>query len=398
MKWIKIGWNKIKLSRKQRFLLAFCGMVTIVGFGFYFWGNQASAAEYMTSKVERGNLRNTVTATGTLQAVTTVQVGSQASGTISALYADFNSIVKKGQVVAQLDPAVSKAQVDQSRANLEQARASLQQAVAGVANSRAGITDAQAKAAAAGSTAQSEQANVSSAQANLAVLKAQLDDAASFLHQQESLVQSGVIATRDLETAQIAIQASLTGHLVFATLHTNDACSSIVRLTDLGVDPVKLAGALKGVVAQRLIRRLCPVCRQVANAGVPRRLIGAIPESSMIYVSMGCKDCATGYSGRVAVTEVLVATPEIERAIAAGDSAERLVAAARSSGTRSGGSTSARPTRRSRAGPLPRSSRACAWSRASASRWRSASPARWSSCCASRSRRWPTRSGSTSAW
>ncbi|HEY6122797.1 MAG TPA: efflux RND transporter periplasmic adaptor subunit [Pyrinomonadaceae bacterium] len=208
MKWIKIGWNKIKLSRKQRLLLAFCGMVTIVGFGFYFWGNQASAAEYMTSKVERGNLRNTVTATGTLQAVTTVQVGSQASGTISALYADFNSIVKKGQVIAQLDPAVSKAQVDQSRANLEQARASLQQAVAGVANSRAGITDAQAKAAAAGSTAQGEQANVSSAQANLAVLKAQLDDAASFLHQQESLVQSGVIAQRDLETAQTAYKAA----------------------------------------------------------------------------------------------------------------------------------------------------------------------------------------------
>jgi type II secretory ATPase GspE/PulE/Tfp pilus assembly ATPase PilB-like protein/8-oxo-dGTP pyrophosphatase MutT (NUDIX family) len=156
----------------------------------------------------------------------------------------------------------------------------------------------------------------------------------SVLRQDPDVVLIGEI--RDRETAAIAIQASLTGHLVFATLHTNDACSSIVRLTDLGVDPVKLAGALKGVVAQRLIRRLCPSCRQVANAGVPRRLIGAIPEDSMVYLSMGCKECSmTGYSGRVAVTEVLVATPEIERAIAAGDSAERLVAAARSSGTRS---------------------------------------------------------------
>jgi HlyD family secretion protein len=82
----------------------------------------------LTARVERGNLRNTVTATGTLQAVTTVQVGSKASGTISALYADYNSVVKKGQVVAQLDPAVSKAQVDQARANLQQAKASLQQA------------------------------------------------------------------------------------------------------------------------------------------------------------------------------------------------------------------------------------------------------------------------------
>jgi type II secretory ATPase GspE/PulE/Tfp pilus assembly ATPase PilB-like protein/8-oxo-dGTP pyrophosphatase MutT (NUDIX family) len=156
----------------------------------------------------------------------------------------------------------------------------------------------------------------------------------SVLRQDPDVVLIGEI--RDRETAAIAIQASLTGHLVFATLHTNDACSSIVRLTDLGVDPVKLAGALKGVVAQRLIRRLCPGCRQVANAGVPRRLVGAIPESSMIYVSVGCKECSmTGYSGRVAVTEVLVTTPEIERAIAASEPPERLIAAARSSGTRS---------------------------------------------------------------
>ncbi len=99
----------------------------------------------MTAKVERGNLRNTVTATGTMQAVTTVQVGSQASGTLAALNADFNSVVKKGQVIAQLDPSVSKAQVDQARANLQQARASLQQSIASVAGSRAGVTDAQAK-------------------------------------------------------------------------------------------------------------------------------------------------------------------------------------------------------------------------------------------------------------
>ena len=156
----------------------------------------------------------------------------------------------------------------------------------------------------------------------------------SVLRQDPDVVLIGEI--RDRETAAIAIQASLTGHLVFATLHTNDACSSIVRLTDLGVDPVKLAGALKGVLAQRLIRRLCPACKLVANAGVPRRLVGSIPEDSMIHVSMGCKECSmTGYSGRIAVTEVLVATPEIERSIAAGDPPERLLASARASGTRS---------------------------------------------------------------
>jgi type II secretory ATPase GspE/PulE/Tfp pilus assembly ATPase PilB-like protein/8-oxo-dGTP pyrophosphatase MutT (NUDIX family) len=156
----------------------------------------------------------------------------------------------------------------------------------------------------------------------------------SVLRQDPDVVLIGEI--RDRETAAIALQASLTGHLVFATLHTNDACSSITRLTDLGVDSAKLAGALKGVVAQRLIRRLCPSCKLVANAGVPRRLVGSIPEDSMIYIPVGCRECSmTGYSGRVAVTEVLVATPEIERAIAAEAPTDQLLAAARASGTRS---------------------------------------------------------------
>jgi type II secretory ATPase GspE/PulE/Tfp pilus assembly ATPase PilB-like protein/8-oxo-dGTP pyrophosphatase MutT (NUDIX family) len=156
----------------------------------------------------------------------------------------------------------------------------------------------------------------------------------SVLRQDPDVLLIGEI--RDRETAAIALQASLTGHLVFATLHTNDACSSITRLTDLGVDSAKLAGALKGVVAQRLIRRLCPACKLVANAGVPRRLVGSIPETSMIYIPVGCSECAmTGYSGRIAITEVLVTTPEVERAIAANEPPDRLLAAARASGTRS---------------------------------------------------------------
>jgi HlyD family secretion protein len=196
------------LARKKQLMLGGGAVVVLALAAFYFWGNQSSAAQYMTAKVERGSLRNTVTATGTLQAVTTVQVGSQASGTISALNVDFNSVVKKGQVVAQLDPSVSKAQVDQARANLDQTRASLQQAKAGVAQSRAAVTDARAKALAARSTVQNNQAGVSGAQANLAVLKAQLDDAASYLRQQESLVQAGVIARRDLEVAQTSYKSA----------------------------------------------------------------------------------------------------------------------------------------------------------------------------------------------
>src|SRR6266478_2591987 len=205
--WIKLASQKV-LSRKKPLILGIAGAAVASVVAFYFWGGQANAAQYLTAKVDRGNLRNTVTATGTLQAVTTVQVGSQSSGTISALSADFNSVVKKGQVIAQLDPAVPKAQVDQARANLQQARAALQQAVANVAGSRAGVSDAQAKALAAKSTVQNNQSGVSSAQANLAVLKAQLDDALAFLKQQESLMKSGVIAQRDYDLANTSYKTA----------------------------------------------------------------------------------------------------------------------------------------------------------------------------------------------
>ena len=200
LSWLKQFWAKL-LQGKKKLLLGGGFMAAILLAGFYFWGNDSSTPQYMTARVERGNLRNTVTATGALQAVTTVQVGSQASGTISALYADFNSVVKKGQVIAQLDPSTAKAQVDQARANLQQARASLSNAQAAVVNARAGVTDAQAKNLAAKSTVQNNQAGVSGAEANVAVLKAQQDDALSLLKQQESLLKAGVIAQRDYDVA-----------------------------------------------------------------------------------------------------------------------------------------------------------------------------------------------------
>jgi HlyD family secretion protein len=205
--WLSLIWKRL-LGNKKQLIFGGAALAVLGLAGFYFFGNQTSAPQYMSAKVERGNLRNTVTATGTLQAVTTVQVGSQASGTLSALNADFNSVVKKGQVIAQLDPSVSKAQVDQARANVQQARASLQQAIAGVSGSRAGVSDAQAKALAAKSTVQNNQSGVSSAQANLAVLKAQLDDALAFLKQQEYLMKSGVIAQRDYDLANTAYRSA----------------------------------------------------------------------------------------------------------------------------------------------------------------------------------------------
>ena len=196
------------LSKKKYWIGALGGAAVVAAAALYFWGSQTSAAQYLSARVDRGNLRNTVTATGTLQAVTTVQVGSQASGTISSLTADYNSVVKKGQVIAQLDPSVAKAQVDQARANLLQAQAGLQQARAAVTNSRAGVSDSQARAQAATSTVQNNQAGVTAAQANLAVLKAQQEDALSFLRQQQSLNRSGVIAQREVDVAQTAYQTA----------------------------------------------------------------------------------------------------------------------------------------------------------------------------------------------
>lgn len=205
--WLKQFWARLLLG-KWKLLIGGGFMAAIVLAGFYFWNDDSSTPQYMTARVERGNLRNTVTATGALQAVTTVQVGSQASGTISALYADFNSVVKKGQVIAQLDPSTAKAQVDQANANLQQARASLANARAAVVNAQAGVNDAQAKGLAAKSTVQNTQAGVSGAEANVAVLKAQQDDAMSLLKQQESLLKAGVIAQRDYDVAMTAYKTA----------------------------------------------------------------------------------------------------------------------------------------------------------------------------------------------
>ena len=156
----------------------------------------------------------------------------------------------------------------------------------------------------------------------------------SILRQDPDVVLIGEI--RDRETAAIAIQASLTGHLVFATLHTNDACSSITRLVDLGVDSARLAAALKGVVAQRLIRRLCQKCRIVANDGVPAQIMSTVSANLMVFTAVGCDECGmSGYRGRIAVSEIVVADGELERGIVAGASLDVLTAIARRAGCQS---------------------------------------------------------------
>lgn len=228
------SWLKLAVAGRRRYVVALVAMAGVVAIGFGFRSTQSSATQYMTARVERGNLRNTVTATGTLQAVTTVLVGSQASGTISALNADFNSRVKKGQVIAQLDPSEAQAQVISARANLEQARAGLAQARAAVLQSRAGVGNAQAQTVAAKSTVQNQAAGVLSARANLAVMKAQSDDALAFLRQQESLLRAGVIAQREYDIANTAYKSAQARHEQ-AAAQLNQAMLSEQSATQAGM-------------------------------------------------------------------------------------------------------------------------------------------------------------------
>jgi type II secretory ATPase GspE/PulE/Tfp pilus assembly ATPase PilB-like protein/CheY-like chemotaxis protein len=156
----------------------------------------------------------------------------------------------------------------------------------------------------------------------------------SILRQDPDVVLIGEI--RDQETAQIALQASLTGHLVLSTLHTNDAPNAVTRLVDMGMEPYKIASALRGVVAQRLMRRLCLVCRRSATQPVPERAARYIPAGTTLYEAVGCHECAqTGYRGRFSIMEVLTVNGDIERRIGQGATADQIADAGRRSGMRS---------------------------------------------------------------
>ncbi len=141
--------------------------------------------------------------------------------------------------------------------------------------------------------------------------KIELDFARSLraiLRQDPDIIMIGEI--RDLETAQIAVQASLTGHLVLATLHTNDAASAMTRLADMGVEPYLLASSLLGVLAQRLVRTLCPACRaQVAPTRGEAALLAEIglPPDLPLFAPVGCAQCGeSGYRGRSGIYELIV--------------------------------------------------------------------------------------------
>ena len=156
----------------------------------------------------------------------------------------------------------------------------------------------------------------------------------SILRQDPDVVLVGEI--RDKETSQIAVQAALTGHLVLSTLHTNDAPSTITRLLDMGLEAYKISAALRGIIAQRLLRRLCNICKEVSDLPIPQHVQAFIPAGTELYRAVGCKECTqTGYRGRFAIVELMCMSLELEGLIGSMAPADKIGRAARAGGMRS---------------------------------------------------------------
>jgi general secretion pathway protein E len=140
---------------------------------------------------------------------------------------------------------------------------------------------------------------------------------------------------RDLETAEIAIQSALTGHLVFSTLHTNDAPSAITRLLDMGVEHFLLSSTVRGILAQRLVRVICPDCREIDDspAAHEEAVQLGLPPHTCLYRGRGCEKCSgTGYYGRSGIYELLIVDEEIRKMIVKNVDSNQLRAVARSQG------------------------------------------------------------------
>lgn len=143
----------------------------------------------------------------------------------------------------------------------------------------------------------------------------------SILRHDPDIIMVGEI--RDLETATIAIQAALTGHLVLSTLHTNDAVSAITRLVDMGIEPFLISSCLNGVVAQRLVRVLCPKCKKLVEK---EEMPSNISMQGGVYQAQGCQDCLnTGFSGRIGVFEIMEMVPQIGRLTVEKSSSDEII-------------------------------------------------------------------------
>lgn len=147
----------------------------------------------------------------------------------------------------------------------------------------------------------------------------------SILRQDPDIVMVGEI--RDGETAEIAVRAAITGHLVLSTIHTNDAPSTVLRLVDMGIEPYLVASSLSGIIAQRLVRRICPSCKVEYKANdYEKKFLGLNKDSDIrLYRGAGCNNCGnTGYKGRAAAFEILEIDREIREAIMSETNSEEL--------------------------------------------------------------------------
>ncbi len=154
----------------------------------------------------------------------------------------------------------------------------------------------------------------------------------SILRQDPDIIMVGEM--RDTETAEIAIRAAITGHLVLSTLHTNDAASTVTRLVDMGVEAYMVATSLIGIVAQRLTKTLCPECKKPRMTTPEDEKLMGIDHSMMIYDAGGCPKCKnTGYNGRTAIHEILLATSRMQVLITSGAKADEIAELAKEEGT-----------------------------------------------------------------
>ncbi len=151
----------------------------------------------------------------------------------------------------------------------------------------------------------------------------------SILRQDPDIIMIGEI--RDGETAEIAVKASITGHLVVSTLHTNSTAASISRLIDMGIEPYLLGDSLVGIIAQRLVRRLCPECKEPYEADEEEKRVLKVPQNEplKLYKACGCEACGnTGYYGRIGVYEIMPISRKIKNLIASGANADEITAQA----------------------------------------------------------------------
>jgi type IV pilus assembly protein PilB len=153
----------------------------------------------------------------------------------------------------------------------------------------------------------------------------------SILRQDPDIIMIGEM--RDQETAEIAVRSALTGHLVFSTLHTNDAVSSITRLIDMGLAPYLVAASLNGVVAQRLVRRLCPHCKEKRKIEKTDLKYLNDPDIEEAYFAVGCEKCNnTGYDGRLAIQEIFEIDSQVKEMISDNLAKEKIAEYAKSKG------------------------------------------------------------------